>query len=167
MITLVSLGEVVAFQHAGHGMTRGDFDEPGRLHLPEPARIEIDPGLLAIEDLEVLILVGLGICFDLSASQRRSRGIAPGWITDHPGEVANEERDLMTKRLELAHLVDEHRMTEVKIRSGRIEASLDPQGLSACEFLHELGFDEHLLGAAHQLADLILHFQVHHSLRTG
>jgi hypothetical protein len=40
--------------------------------------------------------------------------------------------------LELAQLVDKHRVTQVQVRRGRIEAGLDAQRLAALELLNQL-----------------------------
>ena len=114
-----------------------------------------------IQDLEDLFLVGLRIGRDLLARQRRARGVAAGRIADHSGEIADQERDLVTERLELAHLVDEHRVPEMQVGRGRIEARLDAQRLAARQLLHELALDEHFAGPAQQFGNLILHFRVH------
>ena len=108
----------------------GDLDEPRGVHAAEPARIEIDARLLAIEDLEDLLLVGPGVRFDLLARQRRTRRVAPGRIADHSGEVADQKRDFVTEVLELPHLVDEHGVAEMQVGRGRIEARLDAQRLA-------------------------------------
>src|SRR3954462_14543228 len=115
LVAFVPLGEIVSLQHARNSVTGGYLDEPRSLHIPEPARIEIDRGFLGIEDLEYLLLVSSGIRFDLVASEGGSRGIAPRWIPNHSGEITDEERDLVTESLELAHLVDEHGVAEVQI----------------------------------------------------
>ena len=104
---------------------------PAARHAAEPARIEIHARLLAIEDLEDLLLVGLRVGLDLLARQRRARRVASGRIADHSGEVADQKRHLVTEALELAHLVDEHRVAEMQIGRGRIESRLDPQRLTA------------------------------------
>ncbi|KAG0735816.1 hypothetical protein G6F24_018585 [Rhizopus arrhizus] len=38
----VALGEVVALEHARHGVLAGQADHVGRAHLAEPLRIEAD-----------------------------------------------------------------------------------------------------------------------------
>ena len=131
LIALVALREIVALEHARDRVPPGDLDEPGGVHAAEPARIEIDARLFAIEDLEDLLLVGLRVRLDLFARQRRPRRVAPGRIADHSGEVADQERDLVPEILELPHLVDEHGVPEMQIGRGRIESRLDPQRLAA------------------------------------
>ena len=131
LIALVALREVVALEHARDRVTPGDFDETRGVHAAEPARIEIDARLVAIQDLEDLLLVGLRVRLDLVARERRPRRVATGRIADHSGEIADQERDFVTEGLELPHLVDEHRVAEMQIGRGRIEPRLDAQRLAA------------------------------------
>jgi hypothetical protein len=76
-------------------------------------------------------LIGTGIRIHLLARQRRAGGVPAGGITNHSGEVANEESHLVAELLKLPHLVDEHRMTKMKVGSGRVEAGFDPQRLAS------------------------------------
>lgn len=54
----------------------------------------------------------------------------------------------MAERLELAQLVQKHRMTQVEVGGRRIEARLDPQALTGAEPFRELGFYEDLVRSA-------------------
>ena len=45
-------------------------------------------------------------------------------VANHAGEITDEKMHLMAEVLKLAHLVEEHRVSQVKIRSGWIEAGL-------------------------------------------
>ena len=62
---------------------------PSAPSAAQPLRIERDLGLLAIEDQEHLVGVGLGVGRELFADQRRPRDVAAGRIADHPGEIAD------------------------------------------------------------------------------
>ena len=104
--------------------------------------------LRAIEDQERLVGVGLRVGLDFLARERRARDVAAGRIADHPGEVADHEDDVVAEVLQLPQLVELHRVTEVQIRAGRIEALLDPERLAAGELRCELGLDQDLVGAA-------------------
>jgi hypothetical protein len=48
-------------------------------------------GARRIEDLEDLLLVGLGVLRDLLGRERRARLRLAGGVADQGGEVANEE----------------------------------------------------------------------------
>ncbi len=93
---LVALGEVVALQHAGHGVLGGEPHQALGPQLVEPARIEIDGGLVRVEDLEHLLLVGLGVLLHLLAGQRLAGFILAGRVADHAGEVPDQEDCLVS-----------------------------------------------------------------------
>ena len=59
LAALVALGEIVALQHARHRVPRRQLDHPVGAERREPFRIERDLGLLAVEDQEHLVRVGL------------------------------------------------------------------------------------------------------------
>ena len=127
----------------------------------EPAGVEVDAGALAVEDLEHLRLVGPGVGLHLLGRERRARGVAPGGVADHAGEIADEEDHLVAELLELAHLVEQHRVPEVQIRRGRVEARLDAQRHAAQQLLREVGAREHLVRATFELCDLLLEIHRH------
>ena len=54
----------------------------------------------------------------------------------------------MAEVLRLAQLVQHHRVPEVDVGRGRVEAELDAQRLAAGELLRELRLDEELVRAA-------------------
>ena len=70
----------------------------------------------------------------------------------------------MAVLLESAHLVDEHRMAEVKVGRGRIETRLDAQRLTACKLAYELGLDQQLSATATDLPELLGDHLVHPSV---
>jgi len=86
--------------------------------------------------------------------QARASRIATRRVTDETREVTDQEDDLVPELLELAHLVDEHRVPKMQIGRSRIEPRLDAQRLAALELLDQFGFDEQLGGAASDLVQL-------------
>ena len=156
---LVALGEVIALEHARHRVVRGQLHDLGGGEAAQPARVEVDARAGAVEDLEHLRLVGARVRLDLLGRQRRARGVAPRGVADHPGEVPDEERDVVPELLELAHLVEQHRVPEVQVGGGRVEARLHVQRRAAPELPGEVGVGEHLARAPVQLRDLFV--QVH------
>ncbi len=62
----------------------------------------------------------------------------------------------MPELLELAHLVEQHRVPDVQVGSCRIEARLHPQRRAAPELLREVGRGQHLMRAALKLCDLLV-----------
>ena len=60
----------------------------------------------------------------------------------------------MAEILELPHLVDQHRVAEVQVRRGGVEAGLNPQRLAALQLAFELRGQQQVLRAARQLDHL-------------
>ena len=58
----------------------------------------------------------------------------------------------MPQILQLAHLVEHHRVPQVNVGSRGVQTQLDTQGLSCCmaarQFAGKLGFDEQFVAAA-------------------
>ena len=135
--------EVVALEDARQRRLRRQPDHPLGAERPEPLAVEHDLGLDRIEDLEDLLLVGLGVLQDLVRRQRRPRGLLAGRVADHPREIADEEDDPVPELLEVLHLPHDHGVAEVDVGSGRIEADLDRERLPARELrLQVVALDE-------------------------
>ena len=81
-----ALVEVLALQHLRDGELRGQADDAFVAQLVEPLAVEAHLGLVAIEDLEDLRLVGLGVLVDLLA---RSAAAAS---TERAGGIADQRR---------------------------------------------------------------------------
>ncbi|KAG1531498.1 hypothetical protein G6F50_016662 [Rhizopus delemar] len=73
-------------------------------------------------------------------------------VADHPGEVADQEDDLVAEVLQLAHLVQHHGVAQMDIRRGGIQPQLDAQGHAGGAALGQLagefGLDQQLVAAA-------------------
>ncbi len=54
----------------------------------------------------------------------------------------------MPEILKLTHFINEHRVTEVKIRRGGVEAGLHPQRSTHAEFVSEVLLDKDLVDAS-------------------
>lgn len=55
---------------------------------------------------------------------------------------------MMAEILELPQLIDQHRMAQVQIRSSRVEAGLDSQGLAFFQLFYQLFFQQDVFGTA-------------------
>ena len=62
----------------------------------------------------------------------------------------------MPELLELAHLVEQHRVPEMQVRRRRIESRLDLERTAALQLLLELRACQHFAGATLELCDLLL-----------
>ena len=62
---------------------------------------------------------------DLVPGERLARLRAAGGIADHPGEVADDDDDLVAEVLEVAQLLEHDRVSQVQVGRGRVEAQLD------------------------------------------
>src|SRR5262247_429067 len=99
--------------------------------------IEFNDSLFRVENLEYLLFVGLGVGNDFLASQLLACFRLAGRIPDHAGEVADQKNHLMTEILKLFHLLDQHRVTQMQIRSCGIEAGLDFKRLASLKLGEE------------------------------
>ena len=127
--------KVVAFHHAGHGIAGGQTDEVRGVHLAQPVGVEFHDGLFGVEDLEDLLLVGLGIGDDLFLGQGGTGLGAAGGVADAAGEVTDQEDDLVAQFLKVAHLVHDHGVAQMQVGSGGVKAHLHAQGRAAFQFL--------------------------------
>src|SRR6516164_7292670 len=144
----VARGEVLALEHARHGVLRSELDHAVGAERLQPFGVERDLGLVAVEDQEHLIGVGLCVRVQLFARERRARDVASRRIADHPGEVADQKDDVVPEVLELPELVELNGVAEVQVGPRRVEAFLDAQRLAALELRGELHLDDQLVGAA-------------------
>jgi hypothetical protein len=96
-------------------------------------------------------LVGSRVFADLLFAEGFAGDVLARGITDQAGEITYQEHGVMAQILELAQLVDEHRMPQVQIRRGGVEARLDPQGPARPELLCQVPLEQDLVGTASEL----------------
>ena len=102
-------------------------------HWRKPARVEVNHGLLRIQDLEHLRLVSLGVALDIGARERGTRDGAACGITDHSGEITDEKNHRVAQILKVLELADEHCVANVEIRSSGIKAGFHAHRLAGLE----------------------------------
>ena len=129
--------EILALHHLVQRDARVEADHVEEIHFLEPRAVVNDLGLRFVEHEKRLLGVGIRIRHDLLVSQRRARGRATTRITDHRGEVANDEHDVMSQLLKLLQLPQTDRMTEMNVRRSRIDAELDAERFAARELVRE------------------------------
>ena len=93
----------------------------------------MDLGLLAVEDEEDLIEVRLGVAVDLLLGEHGSCLGATAGIADQRRVIADDEHHRMTVFLEGSEDVEHHKVADVEVGRGGVQAELDPQPLSSLE----------------------------------
>ncbi len=136
---LEAAGEVVAFHHAGDGVARGQLDQAAGAERIAPFGVVADFGAVGVQHQAGLGVVGLGVFADLLGRERRAGGVAAAGIADLGGEVADQEDHRMAEILQLAHLVQHHRVAQVNVGRGGIQAELDAQGRAGGAAAGQLG----------------------------
>ncbi len=134
-LVVEALVEVLALKHLGDGELAEELDEVVVGQLVEPLGVEADFGLVAVEDLEDLLLVGGGVVGDLFAGERLAGLRFAGGVADERGGVADEEDDGVAELLEVAQLAHEHGVAQVEVGRCGVEAGLDAEGLAGGERL--------------------------------
>jgi hypothetical protein len=163
LAALVALGEVVALEHPRDRVQGREPDQARGAKLGHPAGIEVDLGPLRVQDLVDLGLVGTRVGLDLLAGQPGAGRVLAGRVADHPREIPDQERHVVPEQLELAHLVDQHRMPQVQVGRGRVEAGLDVERLATGEFAGQVRLEQDLVGPAPEFDQLFGRVQ-HESL---
>ncbi|MNS65553.1 hypothetical protein D3C72_987230 [compost metagenome] len=145
-------GEVVALHHPGHGVLGRQLDHAARAQRVAPLGVVADLGLRFVQHQLGLGEVGLGVGADLLGRERRAGAVAARGVADQRGEVADQEDHAVPQVLELAHLVEHHRVSDMNIRCGRVQAQLDAQrlagGFRLLELLHPLVLRQQFVSAA-------------------
>ena len=111
LLILKAFVKVFALQKLRHRVLRGQPHKLVRAHRSEPAPVEIDDGLLRIENLEHLLLIRLGIQFDLLRRQRRPRRRAPRRVANHPRKIADQKNRGVPQVLKVLELAQHHRVS--------------------------------------------------------
>ena len=124
----VALMKVLPLQHPGHGVPGRQADEVLSQHGLHPTAVEVDQGLVRVQDFKDLALVGGGVGLNLLLRQGWPGLALAGGVADETGEVADEKDHLVPQVLEVFELLNEHGVTQVQIRGGGVEPGLDPEG---------------------------------------
>ena len=124
-----------------------------------------DGGLIGVKDLHGLRHVGLCVGLDLLLGEGRAGGVAAGGVADKRGAVADDERDLVSKVLELAHLTQGDGVAEVEVGAGGIHAQLDVERHPALKLLAKLVHGHDLHGARRDDLQLFFDWQQSSVLR--
>ena len=74
---------------------------------------------------------------------------------DQTREVSDQKDDVVPQFLKLPHLVDQHRVSDVKIGCRGIKTGFDPEGCAALQFFSEILLHEDLRSATADFSELI------------
>ena len=155
-----ALVEVFALEHLRDRELGGQAHEAFVAELAQPLAVEADFGLVAVENLEDLRLVGFGVGVDLLAGERRARGDAARGIADEAGEVSDQEDDGVAHVLKVLELADEHGVADVQVGRGGIESGFDAHGLAgsdgALDALAQVALANDLGGALAEVGQLLV-----------
>src|SRR5438045_7225050 len=97
LLLLKSFMKILSLQHLRDRVLRRQTNEIFGREFGKPATVEIDDGLLSVENLEHLRFISLRVLRNLLARQWRTRRRAPRRIADHSGEVADQKDDGMSQ----------------------------------------------------------------------
>ena len=109
----IAIFKIITLQHPRQGIFRRQAYHAFRTQVAHPLGVKTNFGLLAIQDLEDLGGVGLGVFFDLLLGQRLAGDVLARGVTDHTGEIANQERDLVAEILKLTHFIDHYGVADM------------------------------------------------------
>ena len=157
---LVTLVEIIALEHARDGVFGGQLDHGGSIHCAKPFRVEAQFGLLAIEHFVYLRRVGFRVREHVVARKRLARDVLATRVADHAGEIADQKNHLMAEILKLAHLVEQHRVTQVQVRRSRVETGFHTQRPAELEPRFQVFALDDFLSAASNLLQrcrIVLH----------
>ena len=105
--------EVLALEHLRDRHLGSQTNPDFRFDLVEPFAVEAHLGLERIENLVDLRHVGLRVAHDLFGTERRAGGRASGGISNHAGEIANQEDDRVPEILKMFQLPQKDGVAEV------------------------------------------------------
>ena len=157
----VAGGEILPLQDARDGQVRGLANDVLERQRAEPLRVEPHQGAAHVEHLPELGPVRLRVAADLVPGERPPRLRAAGGVADHPGEVPDDDDDLVSEVLEIAQLLEDHRVSQVQVGRGRVESQLDLERVAgptgALELGPQLGVHDDLGGAPTDPGELLIH----------
>ena len=108
LFRFIALVKLIPLKHLRDGKVRRQSNRSLKPQLVEPFGIESYLGLIAIQNLENLRLVGFGILVDLLPSQRLARHISSGRVANQGGKVPDQKDHLMPKLLKMPELAHQY-----------------------------------------------------------
>src|SRR5689334_1617500 len=117
------------------------------VEFPEPLGVVPKLNFLHVENNTELF----GVCFHVNAHlilrEHRSLRVFIGGVADKPGEISDDEDDLMPEFLKRAQFPERNRATDVQLRSSRVDAELHAKFFAASKFFLEVAAVNDINGA--------------------
>src|SRR5581483_8726487 len=142
LIGAIACAEVLTLQHASYGMLSSELDQVRRGHRSKPGRVERHLRFVRVQDFEDLISIGPCVRLDLPWRKRRTCRVLPGRVTDHRGEVSDQEDDVVAEDLKLPHLIEQNGVAQMQVRRSGVESCLDTKRSSLAQLIDQLCFYE-------------------------
>src|SRR5271170_3608631 len=150
--------EIVALENTGDAHLGGNLDQTAYTEVIHPFAVETDLGQVAIENLERLVAIGIGVALDLFARQRLARLGSAGRIANHRGEVADQENYGVARVLKIAQLLEREGVTQMQVGRGRIHPELDPERTAERNFCGKLRLRNQFGGPTSERRRLLIRF---------
>ena len=139
----IPFGEVVPGQKLGHGEPAGELYDIGQAELTEPLALPPHLGPVPVHHLEELVQIGLSVVLHLLGGKHRPGGRLAAGVTDLCGPVPDYQDHPVPQLLELPELTEANCVAQVDVGAARVEAHLEPEGLSRVqELVHLLPNDD-------------------------
>ena len=100
----IAVLEIIALQHSGNGDSGGKLYYVVHGQKFQPFSVVAESGFGFVQDMEDLLLVGLGVDQHLLIGQRFAPFGFSGGIADLSGKVSDNDHDLMAQILDLPEL---------------------------------------------------------------
>jgi hypothetical protein len=127
--------EIVPLQNPRDGVFRAQPHDIFVLQRLQPFAVKSQLRFFAIENLEHLRLVRLGVAIQFLARHRRTSNVAARRIPDQSRHIADQENHRVPQVLKMLHFSQQHRVAQVQIGSRRIEPRFHAQRLSRLQRL--------------------------------
>ena len=156
---LEAVVKIIALHHAGDVVTRRQLDHAACAQRVAPLAVVANLRFCRVKHQTGLLVVSLGVGFDLLTAQRRAGRVAAGRVADHGGEVADQKNHRVTQILQLSHFVKHDGVPDMNVRRGRVQAEFDPQrnagGFGFGQFLNPFVFRNQFFAAAQRHSECI------------
>src|SRR6266436_319607 len=114
--------KIFALEHPGETVTSAKADYFIAGEFVEPFAVVADLSFFFVEDFVNLGEISLGIGVDLLARERGTSFGLPGWVSNHRGEIADEEDGGVAEVLKMFQFAKDDGVAQVKIGGRGVDA---------------------------------------------